>query len=398
MSTLSTQSVIELASGPLTTEFGEFEVKVLTDGNEECMVAIRGDVAGAPNVLCRIHSSCICSHGFFSTECDCSDQMRKALLKISELGQGIVILLDQEGKSNGASAHIATLQLKREGMSQDEAYKRVGFLTDNRDYRIAAKVIKYLSIESIVLLSSNERKLQHLEANGVIVRQLNARQSEITLLGDSIKNMVESKASGDYVGINAGDSKRKVLVIGDFCLDYRLYIDGADCNILDLPEPELGGTALIAAQALSAYSDLFPILLGGVGNDPESTIIINAINETGLTALIGREPAKRTGTCTLIYSNDRDRIMIKSDRNNANDYSLNHVEQAIALADIGENDVVLLFCHLLLRNDIEHAAKFLDIVSSTGAKVVLDLVPHNMHQSITPEDFAQSLQKTSPSL
>ena len=159
--------IINIASGPLTTEYGEFQVKILTDGNVECTVAIMGTVENISNVICRIHSSCICSHVLFSVECDCSSQMRESMTKIADCGQGILILLDQEGKGNGAAAHIATQQLKREGLSQDEAYKQIGFPTDNRDYQIVAKVLKYLKVKSICLLSSSERKKRILEQHGV---------------------------------------------------------------------------------------------------------------------------------------------------------------------------------------------------------------------------------------
>jgi sugar/nucleoside kinase (ribokinase family) len=319
--------------------------------------------------------------------------MRKALRKIANCGRGIVILLDQEGRGNGSAAHIATQQLKRDGMSQDEAYRRIGFPSDNRNYRIVAKVLKYLKIESICLLSSSKRKRKILEKYGVKVEQISARELELTVLGGAAKNILSYKSAGHYVGIASGNLKRKILVIGDLCVDYTLTYSASDADTLDLPRPEVGGTALNATLTFLEKKELFPILFGKVGNDPEGNLILDALNEKNLTALVGRHPSKRTGMSTMLYSmGGGSRIMIKSDTDNANDYSIDDLEQAIVLADLSENDFVFLICHLLIRTDIEHAVNFLDIVSSTHAKVVLDLVPHNIYRSVTQGDFKRFLQ------
>ena len=385
--------LVELASGPLSTEYGDFLVKILSDGNVECTVAIKGIVEDMSNVLCRIHSSCICSHVLYSTECDCSKQMRKAMKRIDENGQGILVLLDQEGRGNGSAAHIATQLLKREGMSQDEAYEQIGFPPDNRDYRIVAKVIKHLNIRSIILLSSSNRKKSLLEQYGAHVTKLSARDAEVTILGVSADNFLAYQRRGHHIGIEVGNGKRKMLVVGDLCLDYVLYHSDSDSEILDLPEPELGGTAVSASIAFSKKEELSPILVGRVGNDPDGRFVQDLLSDEKITALIGRDQLKRSGVCIILYDSEKGkRIMIKSEINNANDYSIADLQQAIAIAELNEIDFVFVVCHFLVRSEIEKAREILETLSSSKAKVILDLVPHNMYLSVSESDFAEFLK------
>jgi GTP cyclohydrolase II len=268
LNSLSENGIIELASGPLETEFGEYNIRVLTDGAEQCIVAVRGDVQNQERVLCRLHSECICSHVFFSRECDCSNQMRKAMATIAAAELGILIFLTHEGRSNGAAAHIATQQLKRVGVSQDEAYQRIGFPIDNRNYRIAAKAIRHLEIRSISLISASARKQQALAAYGVKIESISARLAEITLLGPEATNL---SSSGHYVPIASSRKEAKVLIVGDLAVDYTLQISNEQNQILDLPCPRVGGTALNAARAFREGSSLFPIVFGRIGDDRKET-------------------------------------------------------------------------------------------------------------------------------
>src|SRR5437868_11222834 len=127
-----------LAHGKLETEYWEFDLHVFHDGHEESIVLSLGNIRGGEGILCRVHSECMCGHVFLSTECDCREQMDVAQRWIAQDQRGLVIFLRQEGKGNGAAAHVATLPLKKLKISQSESYKRVGFSEDSRNYAMAA--------------------------------------------------------------------------------------------------------------------------------------------------------------------------------------------------------------------------------------------------------------------
>ena len=121
-------------------------------------------------VLCRVHSSCIFGHYFNSIECDCQEQMDISQALIQKAGRGIIILLDQEGKGNGAfSLYSIVFKFKREGLKQADAYEEAGFKRDARDFRSAAKILKDLGVKSIRMLTNNSNKINTLTQYGINV-------------------------------------------------------------------------------------------------------------------------------------------------------------------------------------------------------------------------------------
>jgi len=160
----------EMAKGPLMTVNGEWQISVFYDGVAEAIALQYGDI-NTGEVYCRIHSSCITAHVFGSIECDCREQMDLSMKAIREQGSGVIIYLDQEGRSNGNYAHIATQSLKREGFPQSVAYEKLGFPRDNRDYSLAIKVLKEMKINNLILLSNNPEKLKALADANLNVRK-----------------------------------------------------------------------------------------------------------------------------------------------------------------------------------------------------------------------------------
>lgn len=119
--------IVELARGPLQTKMGEWLHVLYWDGTHEAIAMVYGDVAGAEELPCRVHSSCITAHVFLSTECDCREQLAISMAYMQQQGRGVVIWLDHEGRGNGMMAHIASQALKRDGMSQSKAYEVLGY-------------------------------------------------------------------------------------------------------------------------------------------------------------------------------------------------------------------------------------------------------------------------------
>ena len=161
--------IVRMAEGNLKTKFGEYREILFYDGQKESIALIMGDVAGAEDVLCRVHSSCIFGHIFNSIECDCREQMEISQRLIEQAGKGIIIWLDQEGKSNGHFALLKSKEYKAQGMAQSEAYEAVGFKRDARDFRPAAEILKAIGVISIRMLTDNQNKVETLAGHGIEV-------------------------------------------------------------------------------------------------------------------------------------------------------------------------------------------------------------------------------------
>jgi GTP cyclohydrolase II len=161
--------IIKIAEGNLKTRFGEFREILFYDGQKESIALTMGDVNGAENVLCRVHSSCIFGHVFNSIECDCREQMEISQQLIQQAGKGIVIWLDQEGKGNGHFALLQSVAHKRQGLAQADAYEAVGFKKDARDFTRAAEILKELGVKSICMITDNPKKVENLTQHGIIV-------------------------------------------------------------------------------------------------------------------------------------------------------------------------------------------------------------------------------------
>lgn len=161
--------IVKLAEGNLKTKFGEYHEIQYYDGIKESFALVMGNVEGADDVLCRVHSSCIFAHHFNSIECDCREQMEISQQLIQKEGKGVVIWLDQEGKGNGHYALLNSAKFKNEGMPQAEAYEAVGFEKDARNFSAAAKILNELGVKSVRMLTNNTKKVETLTQYGVKV-------------------------------------------------------------------------------------------------------------------------------------------------------------------------------------------------------------------------------------
>jgi GTP cyclohydrolase II len=161
--------IIRLAERDLKTKFGNFREILYYDGQTESVALVMGETEAQENVFCRIHSSCISAHVFNSIECECREEMEISQALIEREAKGVIIYLDQEGKGNGHLALMASIEHKKAGLSQSEAYKKVGFEADARSFRPAAEILSDLKIRSVVLLTNNPEKAEDLRRASIII-------------------------------------------------------------------------------------------------------------------------------------------------------------------------------------------------------------------------------------
>ena len=161
--------IIKLAEVPLQTKFGTFTEKLYYDGQKQTIALVMGDVSGKENVHCRVHSSCISGHVFNSIQCDCREQMEMAQRRIQQAGAGVIIYMEQEGRGNGHLAIMQTHKLKAEGMSQTEAYIKLGYSADARSFTAVGEILRELNVASVILLTNNADKVSQMRAEGLVI-------------------------------------------------------------------------------------------------------------------------------------------------------------------------------------------------------------------------------------
>ncbi|MBK8192396.1 MAG: GTP cyclohydrolase II [Lewinellaceae bacterium] len=161
--------IVKIAEGNLRTKYGEFREMLFYNGQKESVALIMGDVQDGEDILCRVHSSCLFGHAFNSIECDCREQMEVSQQLIQQEGRGIVIWLDQEGKGNGHYALLKSVEHKRRGLAQADAYEAAGFKRDARDYTPSAEILNALGVRSIRMLTNNPDKVDTLTRHGIRV-------------------------------------------------------------------------------------------------------------------------------------------------------------------------------------------------------------------------------------
>jgi 3,4-dihydroxy 2-butanone 4-phosphate synthase/GTP cyclohydrolase II len=155
----------------LPTAFGDFSgvgFRSLVDEKHH-FALVKGEVAGAEDVLVRVHSECLTGDVFHSLRCDCGQQLEDALLRIEQEGQGVLLYLSQEGRGIGLLNKLRAYRLQEEGLDTVDANIRLGLPADLRDYGIGAQILVDLGLSSIRLLTNNPKKIVGLEGYGLHV-------------------------------------------------------------------------------------------------------------------------------------------------------------------------------------------------------------------------------------
>jgi GTP cyclohydrolase II len=134
-------------------------------GSQVAIIVGKPDFTNAVPV--RLHSACLTGDVFGSRRCDCGDQLRLALALLEELGGGVILYLAQEGRGLGLPNKMRTYQLQDNGLDTFDANTTLGFDDDERDYGIAAHMLRMLNCTRIVLLTNNPAKLDGLTKAGI---------------------------------------------------------------------------------------------------------------------------------------------------------------------------------------------------------------------------------------
>lgn len=139
--------------------------------HKEHLAMVHGKVTGQSNVPVRVHSECLTGDVFGSHRCDCGEQLEEAMKMLGNAECGILIYLRQEGRGIGLFKKLQAYNLQDQGMDTVDANLKLGHQADERDYRIAALILKNLGVRSIRLITNNPQKLTELEHHGIEITE-----------------------------------------------------------------------------------------------------------------------------------------------------------------------------------------------------------------------------------
>ncbi|MGK7869613.1 GTP cyclohydrolase II RibA [Falsiroseomonas sp. E2-1-a20] len=155
------------------------------DGGIEHLAILVDSVAPQPGPggsavpLVRIHSECFTGDLLGSLRCDCGPQLRGAIQRMAaDPAGGVLIYLAQEGRGIGLVNKLRAYTLQDQGLDTLDANRALGYGADERNFWVAAEMLRALDVKRVRLLTNNPDKLAGLAACGIAVEQREAHQFE----------------------------------------------------------------------------------------------------------------------------------------------------------------------------------------------------------------------------
>jgi 3,4-dihydroxy 2-butanone 4-phosphate synthase/GTP cyclohydrolase II len=163
--------VDRLTSVRLPTAYGEFNAVAFREKltGKHHVALVRGDVAGAEDVLVRVHSECLTGDVFHSLRCDCGEQLEQALALIGAEQRGVLLYMAQEGRGIGLLNKLKAYELQENGLDTVDANLELGFPPDARDYGIGNQILADLGLSTIRILTNNPKKIVGIEGFGLTI-------------------------------------------------------------------------------------------------------------------------------------------------------------------------------------------------------------------------------------
>jgi GTP cyclohydrolase II len=146
---------------------------------ETAVALLLGNLYSAPPLV-RIHSQCTTGDVFHSLRCDCHDQLHLALSSIADEGRGILLYEHQEGRGIGLMEKLRAYELQDQGYDTIDANLRLGHQVDLRNYQLPVKILRFLNIRAIRLMTNNPEKIEAIVSSGIEIADRLSAEVPIT--------------------------------------------------------------------------------------------------------------------------------------------------------------------------------------------------------------------------
>lgn len=164
----------EAARVQLPTVSGEFDTRAFRVGSGFVYLAlVKGDLGDGQSVLTRVHSECLTGDALGSLRCDCGAQLELGLRMLAAEGRGVLVYATgHEGRGIGLLDKLRAYMEQDAGADTVDANLRLGLAADSRRYDDAAAVLQAVGVRSVRLTTNNPRKVEGLQAAGIVVEQV----------------------------------------------------------------------------------------------------------------------------------------------------------------------------------------------------------------------------------
>ncbi len=208
--TRTAPSLVVASVADLPTRFGDFRAVAFNTApdNKEHLALVRGNVRGGRDVPVRIHSECLTGDVLGSLRCDCRDQLIAALEDLARRPSGVLVYMRQEGRGIGLTNKIRAYALQDRGFDTIDANRALGFGDDQRDYGIAAGILRTLGVRSVHLITNNPGKVDGLRANGI---QVTKRIASVTAPNRHNIHYLRTKKQRAGHWLNVGEAPQTAL-------------------------------------------------------------------------------------------------------------------------------------------------------------------------------------------
>jgi GTP cyclohydrolase II len=163
-----------------------------TPASDGDLVVLLGSPFEQDCPLVRIHSECVFSEIFDSDFCDCGDQFRLAMNRLTREANGILFYLRFDGRGAGLAAKVKATALEMEGSDTYESRIRIGVSPEGRDFSSIGLYLQQRGIKKIRLLTNNPTKGMSLEKTGINVTY---EPLLVTNPNDNVRKLYHTKAT-----------------------------------------------------------------------------------------------------------------------------------------------------------------------------------------------------------
>jgi GTP cyclohydrolase II len=150
--------------GMLTLESASFTPAI--DGD---LIVIIGKPFEQEKPLIRIHSECVFAEVFDSDLCDCADQFKLAMKRLTDNQHGLLFYLRFDGRGAGLAAKVKATAFEVDGMDTYDSRVQIGVAPEGRDFTKIGEYLRNHGITKARLLTNNPIKGKALEKAGLII-------------------------------------------------------------------------------------------------------------------------------------------------------------------------------------------------------------------------------------